>query len=110
MINILMLTSEADLRTEIALLRAQMGRQSNEPHGTESNTSQVCISIIVMAAINMLTLTFEADLRTETASFDRTQTGKQSYEPHGPAPTGSQVFSTTNSVTHDIYADAYLPG
>jgi hypothetical protein len=107
MINMLMRTSEADLRTEIALLRAQMGRQSNELHRPESNASQVCtIPAIFMATMNMLTLTSEADLRTETASFGRAQTGRQSY----PVSMGSQVFITTSSVTHDKYADAYLRG
>jgi len=43
MINMLMHTSEADLRTEVALLRAQMDGQTNGPHGPAPMASEVFV-------------------------------------------------------------------
>jgi len=43
-INMLTLTSKADLRNETASFRAQMGRQSYEPHGPVPMGSQVYIT------------------------------------------------------------------
>ena len=62
----LMHTSEADLRTEVALLRAQMERQPNESHEIVPMASHVfVIPSSVMSTMSALMVHPEADLRAE---------------------------------------------
>lgn len=62
----LMHTSQADLRTEVAFLRAQIEGQPNEPHGPVPMASQVfVIPSSVMSIMSALMIHLEADLRAE---------------------------------------------